>query len=153
MSKQDIKSMGLMLRNVQDPRLKPLLELIIANIKRLDNNDGEKLTIPADGWVDLPLEQNWVHFAAGSIKPKFYKDAQSFVHIHGVIEGGTTADHTVIATLPVGYRPEADTAYPIADHGSNKAAMVIIRSNGDIEIDAVTNNTELSIAGMFYATR
>jgi len=37
--KQDLKSMGFMLKSIEDPHLKRLLEVMIANISRLDNND------------------------------------------------------------------------------------------------------------------
>ena len=60
------------------------------------------------GWSTLTLQNGWTKYNSAAYSPAQYKkSADGIVTIRGLIKGGTTTAGTVLATLPVGYRPSA----------------------------------------------
>ena len=151
--RQNFKSMGRMLQGILDPRSKELFRLMMDNLDAVERRVCLLETPEDDVWEQLPLAANWVNFGGSATKAEYSNDRHGFVHIQGVIKNGTITNGTVIAMLPEGYRPYLDTAYPIADNGNKGTAMVVIRTSGDIEVDGLTVNTEISLLGSFYAAR
>jgi len=143
----EFKSMGIMLQGVLDPRHKDLLRLMISNLKNLDERLSVLENPDPPVWNDLPIVAGWVNFDDSAVPASYSKDDFGKVHIRGVIKSGTVTDGTVIATLPSGYRPCADTSYPIADPGASGAASITVRSSGDMEVYGLSVSTEVSIAG------
>lgn len=56
-------------------------------------------------WSNLALQNAWLAYA-GYAAPQYTKAADGIVTVKGLIYNGTTASGTVIANLPVGYRPK-----------------------------------------------
>ena len=83
----------------------------------------------AADWSDLPLQNGWVTYA-GYATPQFIKGADGIVSLKGLIRAGTVSAGTVIATLPVGYRPAQDEIFAIAN--DLHYARIDVFPNGDI---------------------
>ena len=146
------KTMGRELRGIDDPAIRRLMETMIQNIDTLSAHIIALENPAPPDWRDLELLNGWNRFdATNAAHPEFYRDKFGIVHVRGVISGGTATDGTVVATFPRGNRPLRTTAYPIADSGNKAAGLVAMRPDGDMVINGVLNNTEISLAGVFYA--
>lgn len=104
-----------------------------------------------ENWYTLVLQNGWNGTGNGDAEPRYMKDEFGFVHLKGSIWGGTSADWTIIANLPVGYYPSERIRIPTVstDNGSNIVpAYIIIEPDGTVKIKNVTYNSylELNIA-------
>lgn len=57
-------------------------------------------------WTGLTLQSGWLPYG-GFATPQYTKGPDGIVKVKGLIQSGTTTGGTVIANLPVGYRPAA----------------------------------------------
>lgn len=81
-----------------------------------------------EDWIAPTLINSWVNFGLSFNNAGYMKDSMGFVHLKGLIKSGTIA--SAAFTLPVGYRPGADTAYPT---NSNSAFGIIqVLANGNV---------------------
>jgi len=101
-------------------------------------------------WTNLVLQNSWVVYDAVNYStPQYTKAPDGLVSIKGLIKNGTTTGGTVLANLPVGYRPAKRILYSAITTGAY--SRIDIESNGNISIISGTNNW-LSLDGMtFYA--
>lgn len=61
--------------------------------------------IPADAaWITPTYLNGWVKYDTTYNTPQYRKDAMGYVHLKGMIAGGSSASATMFV-LPVGYRP------------------------------------------------
>lgn len=62
-------------------------------------------------WTNLSLQNSWVSYDGGSFftLPQYTKGSDNIVRLRGLIRSGATANGTVVATLPAGYRPKDRT--------------------------------------------
>jgi LytTr DNA-binding domain len=86
--------------------------------------------ITQEAFTNLSLQNSWVHFG-GLAVPAFYKDKEGRVHLKGGLAPGTTGTNTLIAVLPVGYRPSETVVFRIYNFGSTDSS-IIINSAGEI---------------------
>jgi len=127
-------------------------ELTSTDISRIQDNIA--LTTDAirnamvPRWIDVPtpFANGWSVLVyvgvAGSTHggPRavsYIKDASGFVHLRGLIIGGTisgTATGTVF-TLPVGYRPYFQGSWEVSDSGTT----ITVVDNGDVRVSSSTN--------------
>ncbi|MFA5172748.1 MAG: type II secretion system protein [Sulfuriferula sp.] len=86
------------------------------------------------GWTALPLVNGWTWYSATGIfaTPAYNKAADGVVSLKGLITAGTATSGTVIANLPVGYRPKAQLLFEVANNGA--AGRVDILANGQVQI-------------------
>ena len=102
----------------------------------------------------LSLSNGWVN--AGSPLPSlnYWKDDIGNVFLEGVISGG--ALNTVIATLPVGYRPNG-MQYPLSVTVSNgtaaSAGRVDVTPSGDIIMVAGSTTGAVNMSGQRFTCR
>jgi hypothetical protein len=67
------------------------------------------------------------------------------------LKAGNTGDDTVIGTLKVGHRPDAEDVYPVVSVGNTKISpYVVIATNGQIRIWDVTNSQLLGLGGITF---
>ena len=85
----------------------------------------------APNLVDATLQNGWL----GTIK--YTKDTLGYVTLHFNAYGGVVVVDTIIATLPVGYRPNAMITLPINAENTSvdqSAWYVVIRNDGTIKV-------------------
>jgi hypothetical protein len=123
---------------------------------------GGNATVAMDPWHTVgaagepPFLGTWAAFGSVYQVPQFRKDPLGKVWIRGLVKAGALA--TAIFTLPVGYRPPAETGWnPVANSGSTNiegevrvqptGAVVLINANvvagyawidGQFDTDTVT---------------
>lgn len=85
-------------------------------------------------WQNLTLLNSWVTSGAATHAtpptPGYYKDSLGRVHLRGVVDNGTS---TTIATLPVGYRPDANFNAGWLNSAGNSTIRVL--TDGSIQGD------------------
>ena len=99
------------------------------------------------------LQNSWVEFGATSTTAQYMKSIDGIVHIWGSIKGGTTANGTLLFTLPVGFRPtEIIRTVGLDDNaGAATACELSIESDGKVTINFVAGNTMLNLNATFPA--
>lgn len=87
-------------------------------------------------WINAVMQNSWV--TNDSTPLAYQKDNMGYVHIRGSITGGGTANGTVIATLPAGYRPQFARHYNIAAYTNTTytPCEIVINTDGTIVINA-----------------
>lgn len=80
-------------------------------------------------WTNLTLQNSWVYYGSPYAVPAYTKTADGMVDLKGLIKTG--ASGTVIANLPVGYRPSANLIFQV-ETNANVNGRIDVRSNGDI---------------------
>ena len=103
-------------------------------------------------WTAFTLLNSWTNYTgAGYNAPaSYYIDAIGIVHLRGVVKGGTIT--TVIANLPVGYRPEYYVNIPVVSNGAFGYINISPWSAGDAGNMAceVGNNTYVCLDGISF---
>ncbi|EPY6163733.1 prophage tail fiber N-terminal domain-containing protein [Yersinia enterocolitica] len=91
-------------------------------------------------WTPLTLMNGWTSAGGGGGK---YRKVMGHVEIMLILNAGTTTSPTIIANLPVGYRPVNDIYHALgfADIWNNRNPLVSIKANGDISVEFVAGAT------------
>lgn len=100
------------------------------------------------GYNILVLQNGWNGTGNGDSEPRYFKDEFGRVQIKGEIWGGAIADWTIVATLPVGYKPYERLWFSVtnSDGGtSTKAVYVVIETDGTIKTKNLAWNNRLSL--------
>jgi hypothetical protein len=101
------------------------------------------ITEPA---IDLTsvLANGWVNFSGTNIARA--KKTRNQCTLSGLVKSGTTANGTVILTLPVGYRPRnASAAFVVATGAVGTFGTIYVASNGQVTIQGGGNATFMSL--------
>ena len=102
-------------------------------------------------WTNLTLQNGWVSYGAAFASPQYTKAADGLVTIKGLVSSGTMTAGTVIATLPVGYRPS--NRLLITGVSVNAYCRIDIDNTGNIVFES-GSNTWLSLDNItFYADK
>ena len=98
-----------------------------------------------DGWTNLTLVNSWVSYGFPYSTPG-YRVSADVVHLRGMVKSGTF--YAVIATLPVGARPEANRL--IRGISNGVATAIEVASNGEIKVagGAGGSNVYVSLDGI-----
>lgn len=103
-------------------------------------------------WHALGLLAGWVNYGGTEVTAQYRMVAapNACVQLIGLIRAGTTADGTVIATLPAGYTP----AHHVPGWGASSAigarsVRVDIQQNGNITILGVPAGGDLALNGIY----
>lgn len=94
------------------------------------------------------FENSWTNYNANYDQCAFMKDSMGFVHLRGMLKGGTVGDVAVF-TLPVGYRVPIAQYLPIASNGT--IGNVYIESGGTVRI-MHGSNVWASLCGITFKT-
>lgn len=79
-------------------------------------------------WNDFTLGSGWSAYGTGTSLPSYWRDPLGIVHLEGAMKDGAAG--SVFATLPAGYRPRNDKAFPAtySNGATYLAGMIAIRS-------------------------
>lgn len=94
------------------------------------------------GWTAPTLGASITNLGSGYATAGYYKDANRYVHLKGVLAGaGLTAGATIF-TLPAGYRPSETRLFTgVSNNGSvTGLATITVENNGAVKVN-VTNGT------------
>lgn len=92
-------------------------------------------TATQENWIAFSLLNGWITDPFTGVAPAYRRTATGMICCRGWSTAGAVAAGTVIATLPVGYRPGSVLGVPamspqvVAQHVS-----VVVRANGNIEL-------------------
>jgi hypothetical protein len=90
------------------------------------------------GWSNLTLQGGWSFYGGVYTTPQYTKSTDGMIVVKGFIKGGTITAGTVVATLPVGYRPLQTIM--ISDVAWDYYARWDIQPNGNIVAQYIGNN-------------
>jgi len=92
----------------------------------------------AVSWTTLTFQNSWVQYP-GFSPATFTKFPDGMVKVKGLITNGTVTPGTVIATLPVGYRPSSSLIFAVA--AANAVGRIDINGDGTIvAMNYISNN-------------
>lgn len=94
-------------------------------------------------WTDLTLQNGWVLYSSTYNTPQYTKSSDGLVTVKGLIKNGTTANGTVIAQLPVGYRP--DKKLILSGNSNSHHVRLDVAPNGNITIEGTGDSPWLSL--------
>lgn len=91
-------------------------------------------TDPYGAWQDFTLQSLWAA-RAGFYVPGYRLTPGNRVELTGTAIGGTTTSGTLLATLPVGFRPAAEVLVPLVLNNGYTAGADI-KTDGTVSISA-----------------
>jgi len=102
-------------------------------------------------WIDMVLDNNWVHHGATQSTPSYFKDSNGFVHLRGAVKNGDAATD-VITNMPDGFRPILDTHRIILDtSGTSVSQTALLKIEDDGDLSAISGSTTgLFLDGVSY---
>ena len=103
-------------------------------------------TVPI--WVTPVLQNSWTDYGSTFTGAGYTKTSAGVVMLKGLIKNGTATQGTVIATLPVGYRPTAKLIFQVTTN-SNTSGRIDIETNGNITVHTV-NNGWVTLSGITF---
>lgn len=106
----------------------------------VEYNDGQAAFLVSSGtngagWTGVTFQNGWSNFGTGYSTCAYGLTPAGNLRLRGLALGGTKTDGTVIASLPVGFRPATDKIVPVAT-GTSGAVLPSLRirsSTGNIE--------------------
>jgi len=89
-------------------------------------------------WSSPTFQNSWVNYG-GTTYPllQYTKDSDKVVTVRGLVKNGVTTTNTIIANLPLGYRPIASQVFTVASN--EDFGRVDITSSGNIIVQSVDN--------------
>lgn len=110
--------------------------------------------ITPESWHIMTLQNSWTSGSgSGFDSPAYRIDALGNVQLKGLALAGTKTNGTVVATLPVGYRP-AVIRQIICSADSNISPFLCIlhiNTNGTITINGLGSGDAIGLDGLFYS--
>lgn len=102
-------------------------------------------------WITATLINSWTNFGNGFEDAGYFKDSQGFVHIKGMIKGGTVG-YVPAFVLPVGYRPTMKVTLPISTYSTAWViGSVEIKPTGEVQVFA-GGNVNTCLDGISFLT-
>lgn len=114
-----------------------------ANKEYVDSQLAQKANKQQENWLAPTLLNGWVNFGEGENNFGVYRDNFGRVYIKGTIKSGAVSVGTVIASLPLGYRPESINIFQPPTRNSSlvwSTGNIYITPNGNINITIAQNN-------------
>lgn len=118
--------------------------------------NSEISDITADtGWINMTLNEGWSMYDYSTDKPQ-YRKIGNRVFFRGLVNA-TAAAGTQITTLPIGFRPSANSfsRWRCAMGYNNDAVNIQVGTNGIVQDYNKTTNTSrsfISLSGISYLT-
>lgn len=99
---------------------------------------------------DPVFNTNWGNFGGTSAHVTYYSDASQIIHIEGIAKrtGASGAGETIF-TLPVNYRPSADTLFACYD-GAGAIAQVGINTSGAVVMASGDASGYVALTGITF---
>lgn len=110
--------------------------------------DNIETAIEGADWMDLPLADGITQLSNSAQYNCKYKKIGKQVHIIGCVKG-ITANNTVIATLPAGYRPINTYRYVTGRNASNNA-ILSADTSGRITFVGLSNSGVIADSDYVY---
>lgn len=102
-------------------------------------------------WVAPTLLNSWVNYGGVYQTPGYYKDPLGMVHLRGLVKDGTTTAGTTLFTLPVGFRPLAQTVCITLTN--SVLGTMNIETDGDVNVGGGTSSAWFSLENITFDTR
>lgn len=105
------------------------------------------ITVAAETWHALTLQNSWTNFGGGFVTAQYRKvpSPATTVEVVGIITGGTATAATTIGNLPAGYRPTSTIRELIYAFGSG--ALNVVDETPAVNIDTSGNIKIIGTAG------
>lgn len=116
--------------------------------KKLATQDDISRITQNTAWQNLPLQNGWQHHQQYN-DVQYSKTFDGVVYLRGVGTKGKTAYGTVIAQLPVGFRPLHST-YVFALNDDFTVAVLCILTSGEIVVKNNVDNTWLNFDNISF---
>jgi hypothetical protein len=101
--------------------------------------------------VQVPLSNSWSAYGGTFQGPQCSKEISGMVCLDGQIAPGAKTAGTTFGALPGNCAPAADHTFRVSAGASGAAADIIVRSSGDVRIQASTGTvTWLSLSGVRF---
>lgn len=94
------------------------------------------------------FENSWVNYGSGWGEAAMWRDPLGFVHLRGLIKSGTVGTQAFL--LPPGFRPGTNETFPTISNGA--VGRVDVLTDGQVEPVSPSNNTYVSLAGIYFRT-
>jgi len=109
------------------------------------NTNGEE-------WTNASLQNGWTT-TAGFATVGYYMRPDGFVAFRGIATPGTTADNTLLFTLPVNYRPAAAAfiGVPMFTGAAFVQAGLLIETDGECRVYGVGGAANIRLDGLCFA--
>ena len=104
-----------------------------------------------ENWADLVLQNSWTNIGLPFFYAGYMKDQLGFVHLRGVITGGTLPGGVVALTnLPIGYRPNKESIFIVSSYSDGDViGRIHILSNGEVQL-YTGGNGHVSLDGITF---
>lgn len=104
--------------------------------------------VTVEEWNAVSFQNGWTNWGAPYAECEYILDANGWVNIQGVAAPGTTANGTVVFTLPAGYRPSASHQF----HPYGATAFIFeVQADGDcVIVNHPGGGAALSISGIRF---
>lgn len=104
-------------------------------------------------WTNASLQNGWGN-VAGFNAVGYYMRPDGFVALRGVSSAGTTADNTLMFTLPVGYRPGTQILVPIGMYNGAgyQVSFLLIETDGEVRIYGAGGASNIRYDGINFPT-
>ena len=111
----------------------------------------QRVVDPSPTWTSITLFSNSWTAATGALTPKFYVDPDGVAHLFGRVNAGTTANGTVMFTLPSAARPANNTGRMVVGSDNPGPAQLYVNSDGTVQVfNLQTGATFLDLASVAY---
>jgi hypothetical protein len=142
------------------------------NMLRLNNGGSDKFTVDKDGNTTIAgtltvtgrvkpstgetgtvaLQNGWTAYDSTNYgTPTIRKSADGLVFLFGRIQAGTTANTTIVATIPSTYWPPVRHAFPHRAPLPNVDVTILVNELGEIRIYDISGTiTNLSLSGIVW---
>jgi len=106
----------------------------------------------AEEWTNASLQNGWTT-TAGFATVGYYMRPDGFVAFRGIATPGTTADNTLLFTLPVNYRPAAAAfiGVPMFTGAAFVQAGLLIETDGECRVYGVGGAANIRLDGLCFA--
>lgn len=88
-------------------------------------------------WSSPTLQNGWVNYGGSYPTLQYTRDSDKVVTVRGLVKSGTTTGGTVIANLPLGYRPPGQELFTVASN--DDFGRVDVTTSGNIIVQSVDN--------------
>ncbi len=102
-------------------------------------------------WVAPSLLNGWVNYGGVYQDAGYYKDPLGMVHLRGLVKDGTATAGTTLFTLPVGFRPLAQTV--LITLTNSVLGALNIETDGDVNVGGGTSSAWFSLENITFDTR
>ena len=115
-----------------DEETKKFYTEVLQLLKDLRSESADSINKQGE-WTNVTYLNSWINFSTAYFSVAYMKDNFGVVHLRGYCKSGTTANPF---TLPMGYRPEKSSIFPInsTPSGTTVTPNVVISDAGIVTL-------------------